>query len=435
MRPRSANVRKTVLVFAAAALALSGCDWPQFRNGPERSGAARSDWPSSRGYRGSSSDGPAPPVARSRRLPPSREVSHTSDRTMRSSTRTTRRPARCAGPGAPAARSWAHRRSPPAWSTSVRPTPSCTRSTRSTERRSGREPSMKPTAVSVPRRRVVGERVYIASANSVYALDSIDGATVWASPLAGPLSPPAVAGGLVYVTAYANGSVTALRESDGTVAWTTPLPGERTGCPDVLPTPAVSGGVVYASLCPAGDGDDSLAALDATTGAIVWSAGGSAFTTSPAVASGLVYVGSASTQTLEARNVADGSLAWAGAVGDAIYSSPTVAKDVVFVGTDDGSVLGVRCQGPDELRRDRPADVPVDVVEVHRRKRPIIARRLRTASCTSGPTTARCTRTASHPSRSRRAVCRTSASRSRRSRGSGPTIASTSRSTTARSRR
>ena len=40
MRPRSANVRKTVLVLAAAALALSGCDWPQFRNGPDRTGAA-----------------------------------------------------------------------------------------------------------------------------------------------------------------------------------------------------------------------------------------------------------------------------------------------------------------------------------------------------------------------------------------------------------
>src|SRR5262245_19443028 len=41
---------------------------------------------------------------------------------------------------------------------------------------------------------IVGDNVFVSSANAVYAVKTSDGAPVWSKPVTGPLSPPAVAG-------------------------------------------------------------------------------------------------------------------------------------------------------------------------------------------------------------------------------------------------
>jgi outer membrane protein assembly factor BamB len=192
-----------------------------------------------------------------------------------------------------------------------------------------------------------GGRVYVSSADRVYALQRADGSDVWSTPsgLTGPLSPPAVAGDLVYVTSYASGTVRALHAADGTLAWSTTAPGTRSSCPNAVPTPAVVSGVVYAVICPAASPAASLMALDAGTGAIAWSLGAAAYTTSPAVANGRVYAGSAPNKDLEARRASDGALLWAGAIGSAVYSSPAVAASIVLVGADNGSLYAFDAAG------------------------------------------------------------------------------------------
>jgi outer membrane protein assembly factor BamB len=57
---------------------------------------------------------------------------------------------------------------------------------------------------------------------------------------------------------------------------------------DVVSSPAVAGGVVYV-----GSEDGHLYAVDRTTGALLWDyATGGDITSSPAVANGLLYIGS-----------------------------------------------------------------------------------------------------------------------------------------------
>ena len=58
---------------------------------------------------------------------------------------------------------------------------------------------------------------------------------------------------------------------------------------------------------------------------------------SPAVANGIVYVGSVN-DTLYALNATTGALLWSYTTGNWIYSSPTVANGVVYIGSYDYNV-------------------------------------------------------------------------------------------------
>jgi outer membrane protein assembly factor BamB len=102
------------------------------------------------------------------------------------------------------------------------------------------------------------------------------------------------------------------------------------------------GGVVYA-------GGRVVAAFNATTGAVLWSVspGGSLAIPgdSPAVAKGMVYIGASvtgqhgsSSGTLYALNARTGKTVWSAPVASGITSSPAVANGVVYVGSDDGTL-------------------------------------------------------------------------------------------------
>jgi outer membrane protein assembly factor BamB len=101
-------------------------------------------------------------------------------------------------------------------------------------------------------------------------------------------------------------------------------------------SPAVANGVVYV-----GSYDGNVYALNATTGAKLWS-----FTTadyvlsSPAVANGVVYVGS-DDSNVYALNASTGAKLWSFTTGSGVLSSPAVANGVVYVGSYDGNVYAL----------------------------------------------------------------------------------------------
>lgn len=121
----------------------------------------------------------------------------------------------------------------------------------------------------------------------------------------------------------------------------------QTGGP-VQSTPAVADGVVYV-----GSGDGNVYALDARTGEERWRFGaGRAVTSSPAVQDGLIFVGSRdgtyfaieAATGRERWRVAtgpDAPLAWGFESGDLYTSSPAVADGLAVLGGSDGQVYAV----------------------------------------------------------------------------------------------
>ena len=86
---------------------------------------------------------------------------------------------------------------------------------------------------------------------------------------------------------------------------------------DVDSSPAIANGVVYV-----GSWDDKVYALGAGTGALLWSyTTGNVVTSSPAVANGVVYVGS-DDDNVYALNARTGTLLWSYATGSLVESSP-----------------------------------------------------------------------------------------------------------------
>jgi outer membrane protein assembly factor BamB len=121
-------------------------------------------------------------------------------------------------------------------------------------------------------------------------------------------------------------------------------------------SPAVAGGVVYV-----GSNDGFLFAFDAKAGlgcrlfgcAPLWrGATGGAVTSSPAVANGIVYVGSSDGRlyAFDATRCAQSPTipcapTWVGSTAGPVTSSPTVVNGVVYVGSDDGRLYAFDAAG------------------------------------------------------------------------------------------
>ena len=99
----------------------------------------------------------------------------------------------------------------------------------------------------------------------------------------------------------------------------------------IFSSPAVANGVVYV-----GSEDHNLYAFNAQSGALLWKAptGNGIPFSSPAVANGVVYVGSGDFN-LYAFNAQSGALLWKAFTGDLVFSSPAVANGVVYAGSLD----------------------------------------------------------------------------------------------------
>ncbi|MBK8727203.1 MAG: PQQ-binding-like beta-propeller repeat protein [Holophagaceae bacterium] len=200
--------------------------------------------------------------------------------------------------------------------------------------------------------------VYVGSRDqALYALDAKSGALKWKFPTGGPVNAsPAVADGLVVVGSV-DGSIYAVDARSGKAAWTFKTGGERrfsapgihgaTPRTEVMPdpfdvflsSPAIAGGVVFV-----GSGDHRVYALELATGALKWSfETGNVVHASPAVADGVVYVGSWD-RKFYALDAKDGKVRWAFETGDdpelhnqvGIASSAAVAEGLIFFGCRDG---------------------------------------------------------------------------------------------------
>jgi uncharacterized repeat protein (TIGR01451 family) len=144
-------------------------------------------------------------------------------------------------------------------------------------------------------------------------------------------SSPAVVNGVVYVGSDDN-NVYALDANTGAKLWSYAT-GDR-----VDSSPVVTNGVVYV-----GSSDHNVYALNANTGALLWrhSTGGGEVRSSPAVANGVVYVGAFENYTLYALNASTGALLWSYDTGGAVFGSPAVANGVVYIGSDGGNVYAL----------------------------------------------------------------------------------------------
>src|SRR2546427_2818133 len=101
-------------------------------------------------------------------------------------------------------------------------------------------------------------------------------------------------------------------------------------------SPAVANGIVYI-----GSNDKIMYAFDAKTGKILWvHDANDGVGSSPAVANGIVYVGS-DDDNLYAFNARTGVTVWIYTTGGPVWSSPVVANGVVYVGSHDNSLYAL----------------------------------------------------------------------------------------------
>jgi len=105
-------------------------------------------------------------------------------------------------------------------------------------------------------------------------------------------------------------------------------------------SPAVVSGVVYL-----GSDDQNMYALDAKTGTNLWSSPtGSSINSSPAVVNGVVYLGSYD-HKVYALDAKTGTRLWSYPTGSNIYSSPAVAQGVVYLGSANGNMYAFHLPG------------------------------------------------------------------------------------------
>ena len=132
--------------------------------------------------------------------------------------------------------------------------------------------------------------------------------------------------GIVYIGSF-DDKVYALDATTGAVKWTATTGGA------IFSSPSVANGVVYI-----GSEDDKVYALDATTGAVKWTRRPAPqVLSSPAVANGVVYIGS-NDDKLYALDAATGAVEWTATTGATVESSPAVANGSVYVGSIDAKL-------------------------------------------------------------------------------------------------
>jgi outer membrane protein assembly factor BamB len=149
----------------------------------------------------------------------------------------------------------------------------------------------------------------------------------WAFTTGGTVaSSPAVVNGVVYIGSD-DTNLYALNASTGAQLWSFPTGGN-------VFSPAVANGVVYAV------GNGNVYALNAATGAQQWTQTiGADSESPPTVANGTVYVGLGA--GVYAFNAATGAQDWTFTTGEVVDGAPAVANGVVYVGSVDGNLYAL----------------------------------------------------------------------------------------------
>ncbi|MCW3999957.1 MAG: PQQ-binding-like beta-propeller repeat protein [Candidatus Bathyarchaeota archaeon] len=167
---------------------------------------------------------------------------------------------------------------------------------------------------------VVDGTVYISDTGYACALDARNGTLKWTHEiyLSSTNNSPAIAGGIVYV-GCGGSTFFALNATTGATIWTY----ETGSSPGSAPT--VAGGIVYVGSSPKG-----VLALNATTGAKIWNYPSSIWDSSFALAGGVLYA--CNSAGIHALNAKTGALIWTYAPSNTnINSAPAVADGVLYV--------------------------------------------------------------------------------------------------------
>jgi outer membrane protein assembly factor BamB len=162
--------------------------------------------------------------------------------------------------------------------------------------------------------------LFVVGGNTIQALRTTDGSTVWTHRMVSPSAPILAKGG--WVIAASDTRVTALRAADGTVVWS-----REVGV--VYHRPALEGDRLYV---PADDG--RIVAMDLKTGDPLWTRELPGAPGQPVATSDRVYVG-ASDRQFYALKTARGEIDWTWRVGANVMDSPAVDDErVYFVALD-----------------------------------------------------------------------------------------------------
>jgi eukaryotic-like serine/threonine-protein kinase len=159
---------------------------------------------------------------------------------------------------------------------------------------------------------------------------------------------PVVFDGFVYVT-NTEGRVLALRESDGAVAWSV-----ETGA-DLRSAPTVYHDHLYVS------GDRLTICLRLRDGKVLWTAEAGNATAAPTPEDGVIYVGGGPLTALDADT---GATLWSYAAEDEFHGSPTVEHGVVTAGSIDYHAYALDARTGAVLWTARPTDGVQDSDEV-----------------------------------------------------------------------
>ncbi len=187
---------------------------------------------------------------------------------------------------------------------------------------------------------VVGDLVLVGSGDgSLYAFDTASGAELWRFEAGSPVtSSPAVDGGVAYVGDRAN-RFHAVEIATGRLRWSVdtgtdlPWPWGHEGWDYFTSSPAVASGLVVA-----GSGDGNVYAFDARTGTERWrTPTGGRVRASPAIADSSVYVGSTD-GVLYALDLTTGAIRWT-------YETEGVAHDAATLGFDRKSIQSTAAVG------------------------------------------------------------------------------------------
>lgn len=167
--------------------------------------------------------------------------------------------------------------------------------------------------------------VYVGDDGSrLWSADAADGSVRWHAAAAGIYSGAGVStpvAARTRVFASAGDELGAYKASTGVRVWSF-----GNGSNSYFGTPAMATGVLYV-----GSSDGHVYAVDASTGYGLWSASiGAQFRASVSVANGVVY---ASSDRLYALNAKTGDLLWSGSTGSkgAAGSTPAIANGMVYV--------------------------------------------------------------------------------------------------------
>ncbi|HEY6784399.1 MAG TPA: PQQ-binding-like beta-propeller repeat protein, partial [Gemmatimonadales bacterium] len=104
-------------------------------------------------------------------------------------------------------------------------------------------------------------------------------------------------------------------------------------------SPIIAGGVVYVGAQSTHSG--TLYAIDAATGATIWSRDFTDCAIAPTVTNGIVYVATCLGDSVVALTAANGATLWEKVTGAGVFNAPAVSGGVAYFGSDDGSLYAI----------------------------------------------------------------------------------------------